>query len=114
MSHKEVKSEEQSELNITRRSVLGAGAVIAGAGIVGSQIIDPLAKTAYAAGSDAIRSKSDSKPIVLELELFMADGMNVLQTQPQSTSTVLEELPGDRLKLLLKMTVLTQNVVQML
>ena len=30
MSHKEVKSEEQSELNITRRSVLGAGAVIAG------------------------------------------------------------------------------------
>ena len=53
MSHKEVKSEEQSELNITRRSVLGAGAVIAGTGIVGSQIIDPLTKTAYAAGSDA-------------------------------------------------------------
>ena len=43
MSHKEVKSEEQSELNITRRSVLGAGAVIAGTGIGGSQIIDPLA-----------------------------------------------------------------------
>ncbi|RTZ87348.1 MAG: ABC transporter substrate-binding protein, partial [SAR324 cluster bacterium] len=53
MSHKEVKSEEQSELNITRRSVLGASAVLAGAGIVGSQLIDPLAKTAYAAGSDA-------------------------------------------------------------
>ena len=53
MSHKEVKSEEQSELNITRRSVLGAGAVIAGTGILGSQIIDPLAKTAYAAGTDA-------------------------------------------------------------
>ncbi len=60
------------------------------------------------------RSKSDSRLIVLELELFMADGMNVLQTQRQSTSTVLEELPAGRLKLLLKMTALIQNVVRML
>ncbi len=44
----------------------------------------------------------------------MADGMNVLQTQRQSTSTVLEELPAGRLKLLLKMTALIQNVVRML
>ena len=53
MSNKEKgKVDQQSELHITRRSVLGAGAAIAGAGIIGSQLIDPVAKTAYAAGSD--------------------------------------------------------------
>ena len=53
MSNKEKgKVDQQSELHITRRSVIGAGAAIAGAGIIGSQLIDPVAKTAYAAGSD--------------------------------------------------------------
>ena len=53
MSNKEEeKVDQQNELNLTRRSVLGAGAAIAGAGIIGSQLIDPVAKTAYAAGSD--------------------------------------------------------------
>ena len=53
MSNKEEeKVDQQSELNLSRRSVLGAGAAIAGAGIIGSQLIDPVAKTAYAAGSD--------------------------------------------------------------
>ena len=53
MSNKEEeKVDQQIELNLTRRSVLGAGAAIAGAGIIGSQLIDPVAKTAYAAGSD--------------------------------------------------------------
>ena len=46
------KTNDDSELNITRRTVLGAGAVLAGTGILGSKLIDPIAKTAYAAGSD--------------------------------------------------------------
>ena len=53
MSNKEKeKVDQQSELNLSRRSVLSTGAALAGAGIVGSQLIDPAAKTAYAAGSD--------------------------------------------------------------
>ncbi|GIT72671.1 MAG: hypothetical protein Ct9H300mP28_24850 [Pseudomonadota bacterium] len=45
MSNKEKeKVDQQSELNLTRRSVLGAGAAIAGAGIIGSQLIIQLLK----------------------------------------------------------------------
>ena len=46
------KIDQASELNLTRRNVLGAGALVAGAGILGSQMIDPIARTAHAAGSD--------------------------------------------------------------
>ena len=53
MENKEEEKEtNNSEISITRRSVLGAGAVIAGAGVLGSKLIDPIAKTAHAAGSD--------------------------------------------------------------
>ena len=47
------KIDQASEFNLTRRNVLGAGALVAGAGILGSQMIDPIAGTAHAAGSDA-------------------------------------------------------------
>ena len=39
---KDENVDQQSELNLTRRSVLGASAAIAGAGIIGSQLIDPV------------------------------------------------------------------------
>ena len=39
----EEKDTSNSEISITRRSVLGAGAVIAGAGVLGSKLIDPIA-----------------------------------------------------------------------
>ena len=48
----EEKDTNNSEISITRRSVLGTGAVIASAGVLGSKLIDPIAKTAHAAGSD--------------------------------------------------------------
>ena len=44
--------EEKNESDVTRRSLLGTSAVLAGAGIVGSQLVDPVAKTAFGAGSD--------------------------------------------------------------
>ena len=44
--------EEKNESDVTRRALLGTSAVLAGAGIVGSQLVDPVAKTAFAAGSD--------------------------------------------------------------
>ena len=47
------KIDQASEFNLTRRNVLGAGTLVAGAGILGSRMIDPIAGTAYAAGSDA-------------------------------------------------------------
>ena len=48
MDHKK----EKNVLDVTRRSLLGTSAVLAGTGIVGSQLVDPVAKTAFGAGSD--------------------------------------------------------------
>ena len=46
-----VKEEQKTELS--RRSLFGATAAVAGAGVLASQLTDPIARTAYAAGSDA-------------------------------------------------------------
>ena len=43
---------EKNVLDVARRSLLGTSAVLAGAGIVGRQLVDPVAKTAFGAGSD--------------------------------------------------------------
>jgi len=106
------KVDQASELNLSRRNVLGAGALVAGAGIIGSQMIDPIAGIAHAAGSDA--------PIKIGFQAHRT-GIGALygrwyerlQMPPLSTLTVSVESPDVRLKLLQKTTVLTLNAGQM-
>ena len=85
MSNKEKgKVNQQNELHITRRSVLGAGAAIAGAGIIGSQLIDPALKQ-LTLQEATNRLGLDFRLTVQELELFTEGGMNVLQMLLQNT-----------------------------
>ena len=45
--------QEEQKTELSRRSLFGATAAVAGAGVLASQLTDPIARTAYAAGSDA-------------------------------------------------------------
>ena len=76
------KIDQASDLNLTRRNVLGAGALVAGAGIL-IQFPGLLMQR-----EATIRSKSVFKPTELELAHYTVGGMNVPQTQLQSTLTV--------------------------
>jgi len=114
MSNKEKeKIDQQSEMNLSRRSVLGAGAAIAGAGIIGSQLIDPVAKTAYAAGSD--------KPIRIGFQAHRT-GIGALYGRWYERTTnaaakyinSIGGIAGRPIKLLQKMMVQTPSVELML
>ena len=85
MSNKEKeKVDQQSEMNLSRRSVLSTGAALAGAGIIGSQLIDPAAKQLMLQVATN-RSGLGFRLTVQVLEHFTAGGTNVLQMRQQNT-----------------------------
>ena len=47
------KLAEDNKPQLSRRTLLGATVAMAGAGVASTQLIDPIARTAFAAGSDA-------------------------------------------------------------